>query len=210
MNRDAYTTAVPPRRSTIRWGSPLRARVAVLLLVLLTPLAGASAAGANDISQFTTVFGTKVAYAGFGGMRGNGTGSLTVSGVSGTVTHAFLYWHGPTNSADPNANATVGFNGHSITGTNIGFSSDNNWGFENSQAYRADVTSLVTGNGTYSLSNFTKTDSSGTVADVNGASLIVFYDDGNTATNRDVVVFEGNDSNMHPGSNTLTFDVRGE
>ena len=31
---------------------------------------------------------------------------------------------------------------------------------------------------------------------VNGASLIVFYDDGNAANNRDVVLFDGNDSNI--------------
>ncbi len=148
-------------------------------------------AAANQLSNFKTVFSTDFAMFGFGGMRGIGSGSITVSGVTGTVTSALLYWHGPTNSTDPNANASVTFNGTAITGTNIGLSSDNCWSFTNSQAYRADVTSLVTGNGAYTLSNFLKTD-----ADINGVSLLVFFNDGNPANNRDIVIFDGNDSNQ--------------
>jgi hypothetical protein len=147
---------------------------------------------ANDIASFTTVFGTDVVHAGFGGMRDDGTGTLTVGGVSGSVTKALLYWHGPTNSTDLSANAAVTFAGNAVIGTNIGLSSDNCWGYANSQAYRADVTSLVSGNGTYALAGFVK--DSGNI-NVNGASLIVFFDDGNAANNRDVVLFDGNDSN---------------
>jgi MYXO-CTERM domain-containing protein len=156
-----------------------------LALVLAAP-----AASANDIGYFQTFTNTDFTEAGFGAMRGVGTGTITLAGVSGTVTHAYLYWHGPTNSSDPLANASVLFAGTSILGTNIGFSADNNWGFTNSQAYRADVTSLVGGNGAYSLANFTKAG-----VEVNGASLLVFFDDGNSANNRDVVLFNGNDSN---------------
>ncbi len=161
-------------------------KLAALALAL-----GSSMAFANDIQYFDTVTNTDWTEAGVGGMRGVGTGDIALSGVSGTVTHAYLFWHGPTNSTNPGVNAAVNFNGTSITGTNIGFSSDNNWGFDNSASYRADVTKLVSGNGTYSLADFTK----GTNADINGASLIVFYDDGNGANNRDVVLFDGNDSN---------------
>jgi hypothetical protein len=129
---------------------------------------------------------------GDGGMRGDGTGSFVVSGVpTGSVERAYLYWHGPTNSTDAAANAAVEVNANPVTGTNIGFASDNNWGFQNSQAYRADVTSLVTGNGTYNLTNFLKVD-----ADINGVALIVFYDDGDGANNRNVVLWNGNDSNL--------------
>jgi hypothetical protein len=135
--------------------------------------------------------GTDVGEFGDGGMRGTGTGSISVSGVTGQVTHALLYWHGPTNSADPASNATVGFSGASVTGTNIGSASDNNWGFQNSQSYRADVTWLVGGNGTYPLSNFLKAN-----ADINGVALIVFFDDGNSSNDRTVVAWNGNDSNV--------------
>ncbi len=154
---------------------------------------------ANDIAHYQTFFDTDVASAGFGGMRGDGTGTLTLTGVSGTVNTALLFWHGPTDSTSSSVNASVTFDGHDITGTNIGFSSDNNWDFDNSQAYRADVTSYVSGNGVYTLADFIKE-----TADVNGASLIVFFDDGNDTNNRDVVLFDGNDSN-----NTNPYDAAG-
>ncbi|WP_328579559.1 DUF3344 domain-containing protein [Ideonella sp. BN130291] len=156
-------------------------------------LALALAAGplfASDIAPFQTVTNTDWAQAGVGGLRGVGEGSISLSGVSGTVTQAFLYWHGPTNSSDPNANANISFNGTAITGANIGFSQDNFWGFQNSQAYRANVTSLITGNGSYTLANMVKPN-----VEVNGASLVVFYNDGNATNNHDVVVFNGNDAN---------------
>src|SRR5207244_6835931 len=64
------------------------------------------------------------------------------------------------------------------------------------QSYKADVTSLVSGgNGTYSLADFFKTG----VANINGVALIVFYDDGNSANDRNVVVWNGNDSNVTTG-----------
>jgi hypothetical protein len=146
-----------------------------------------------------SVTNTDVAESGYGGMRGTGTGTIQVSGVTGPVTHAFLYWNGPTNSADPAANASVTFNGTGVTGTNIGFASPNCWPFDNSQSYRADVTSLVAGNGTYSLANFTKAD-----ADINGVSLIVFYSDANSGNDRTIVLWNGNDSNK-----PSTFDPPG-
>jgi hypothetical protein len=172
-------------------------RLVLALALLLAALASAlgtppQRARANDIAGYAIFRDTKMAAAGYGGMRGNGSGRITLSGVSGNVTNALLYWHGPTNSRDPLANATVSFAGKTITGTNIGFSNDNCWNFTNSQAYRADVTSLVQDNGSYALGGFLKSD-----ADINGASLIVFYDDGHPATNRDVVLFDGNDSNIH-------------
>jgi hypothetical protein len=143
-----------------------------------------------------SVSNTDVAEFGTGGMRGDGTGSITATGITGPVAHALLFWHGPTISTDPASNALVTFNGTGITGTNIGTASDNNWGFQNSQSYRADVTSLVSGNGSYTLSDFLKAD-----ADINGVSLLVFYDDGNSSNDRNVVAWNGNDSNQ-----TSTFD----
>jgi len=143
-----------------------------------------------------TVSNTDIAEFGFGGMRGDGTGTITVADVSGSVTKATLFWNGPTNSTNPIANAAVTFAGTPITGTNIGFASSNCWPFDNSQSYRADVTSLVTGDGEYDLDNFTKID-----ADINGVALIVFYNDGVSSNDRNYVMFNGNDSNV-----TSTFD----
>ena len=131
-------------------------------------------------------------YAGFG-MYHNGTGSIALTGVGGPVAKAYLYWGGVTNSTDPAANATVTFNGNTVTGTHLGFSGDIENGTTNSQGYRADVSSLVSGNGTYTLANFYKPG----VADVNGVSLYVFFDDGNAANNRDVYLLDGFDANIN-------------
>jgi hypothetical protein len=141
-----------------------------------------------------SVANTDVAEFGAGGMRGGpGTGTIDVSGVTTPVLLALLFWHGPTTSSNPAANASVTFDGTPITGTNIGVDDDNNWpGFQYSQAYRADVTGLVTGNGPYTLSNFTKLPD----VDINGVSLLVFYDDGNSSNDRTVVAWNGNDSNV--------------
>jgi hypothetical protein len=170
---------------------------------IATTCTGSACTTSNDQSA-TSVSNTDVAEFGYGGMRGDGTGMITVGGVSGTVTKALLYWNGPTSSTVPTANAAVTFAGIPITGTNIGFASSNCWGgppanFTNSQSYRADVTPLVTGDGDYSLGNFTKPD-----ADINGVALIVFYDNGDTADDRNVVLFNGNDSNV-----ASTFDPQG-
>ena len=131
-------------------------------------------------------------------MRGGpGTGTINVSGVTTPVLLALLFWHGPTNSSDPAANASVTFNSTPITGTNIGVDSPNCWEeFANSQAYRADVTGLVTGNGGYALSGFTQLPD----VDMNGVSLLVFYDDGNSSNDRNVVAWNGNDSNESDGA----------
>src|SRR5437870_6705369 len=92
----------------------------------------ANPAAANELGNQITVSNTDVVSAGVGGMRGgSGSSSILLSGVSGTVTQALLYWHGPTNSTDPAANASVTFAGTPITGTNIGFSDDNCWSFDN-------------------------------------------------------------------------------
>ena len=159
-----------------------------------------------DFSYFTTIRNTDVASAGFGGMRDNGSGSIQLSGVSGAITHAYLFWNGPTDSNDRRANDTVVFNGHGITGVNIGFSSDNGWEYLNSQSYRADVTHFVNGNGLYALHDFTKN-----AANANGASLIVFYNDASSANDRDVIIYNGNDSNAPNGydSDGWNLDLNG-
>jgi hypothetical protein len=170
---------------------------------IATTCSGSACTTTNDQSA-TSVSNTDVAEFGYGGMREDGTGTIDVHDVTGTVTKALLYWNGPTTSTNPTANAAVKFGGTDITGTNIGFASSNCWGdppynFTNSQSYRADVTSLVSGNGLYSLANFTKPD-----ADINGVALIVFYNDGDTANDRNIVLFNGNDSNV-----ASTFDPAG-
>lgn len=171
-----------------------RGRRCLLTIAALIACGVPGAASATDLTLFRTVFDTDFVSAGYGGMRGDGSGNIELAGIgSGTITQAYLYWHGPSNATTDleTANANVTFGGTDITGTFLGVSSDNCWGFQNSLAYRADVTSLLTGDGTYSLANFT-----GPGVEINGVSLIVFFDDGDSSNNRDVVMFNGNDSNI--------------
>lgn len=159
-----------------------------------------ASAHANLISYFETERDTDFTSAGVGGLRGTGEGDITLSGITGSVEKVYLYWHGPTNSTDPNFNATIMFNGVEITGDNIGFSDDNFWGQDNSQAYRADVTALVSGDGVYSLTGLSPNNS-------NGASLLAFFDDGDDTNNRDIVLFNGNDANFDNPYDPAGWDI---
>ena len=179
------------------------ARWIVLVLFVITTgvVAVGAPASANQVGTppggITMVTNTDFASFGVGGMRGSGTEAIEVTGITGTVKQALLYWNGPTNSTDPPLSTSVTFHDVTVPGTLIGVSHDNCWNFVNSLSYRADVTAqvLLFGNDTYDLSGFTN---------VNGASLIVFYDDGSPANNRDVTLADGNDSNV-----TNSFDPVG-
>lgn len=166
------------------------------------------ASPANDIGFSHTMFNTDFVSAGVGGLRNVGGGTIMLAGVTGPVSQALLYWNGPTNSSDSSVNASVMVNGVPFVGVNIGFSHDNCWGYSNSQAYMVDVTALVavTGDGPYVLTGL---GASAAIdgANSNGASLIVFFDDGNGANNRDVVIFHGNDSNSPNGFDANGWDV---
>jgi CARDB protein len=156
-----------------------------------------SASVAVTIVPGLAILNTDYARAGLGGLRGGtGSGTIALTLPSGaTIRRALLYWHGPTNSTDPAINAAINFAGTAITGTNIGISGDNNWNFLNAQAYRADVTSLISAAQTsYAVSNLRKTTAGGIDADINGLSLLVFYDDGFAGNNQDVYLYDSNDS----------------
>lgn len=167
-----------------------RIRPLAAALALGGALVFGASAHANVISYYTTAYNTDWATAGTGGLR-DGAGTLTVSGVTGPVSQSLLYWQGPTNSTNPNAMANIQINGSPVTGTNIGFSDNNFWGYLNGQAYRAQTTSIINGNGAYNLTGFNNTDTTG-----NGAGTAVFFQDGDSTNNRDIVIFNGNDSNF--------------
>lgn len=156
-----------------------------------------SAAHALPISHTITHANVDWTSAGVAGIGSLGSGDITVSGVSGTVTKAYLYWHGINNSGIgavyDNANVTI--NGNPVVGTNIGDSSTNCWGAGSASAFRADVTAFVSGDGSYTVAGL----ASDASHNANGASLVVIFDDGNNSNNRDVVIFEGNDSNIPQG-----------
>jgi hypothetical protein len=206
MNRTAAFPSTRTFPDGRRFGIalPLSALLIAAVLVIQT-----NPAAATQLGNQITVSNTDVVSAGVGQMRGLGDGSITVSGIpeGSTITLALLYWHGPTNSESTGANAAVTFAGTPVTGTHIGVSHDNCWSFANSRAYRADVTDFVTGGGEYSLSGFRKTVGEEVTADINGVSLIVFFDDGISSNNRDVTLIDGNDSNVASGFDSDGWDA---
>lgn len=60
----------------------------------------ASPAFAGSLGPDTTVGGTDFRAFAIGQMRDAGSGTLAVTGVTGTVTRALMYWHGPSVSPD--------------------------------------------------------------------------------------------------------------
>jgi hypothetical protein len=195
----------------------------VALLGLATTAGRSSATPVSPAFVITNTDWTSAAVGGIGGGNGiGGTGTIVLGGVTGPVKKAYLYWHGIDNfslrssvSADDGAmsgssRSTVGqqtpaggcdgvynvptilLNGNPVTGVALGDATTNCWGVGSSRAFRADVTALVLGNGLYTLSSMTAEPCD----DVNGASLIVAFDDGVATNNRDIVFFEGNDSNI--------------
>ena len=65
---------------------------------------------ANRLAYFRTVPNTDFTSAGVGAMRDTGSGVITLAGVTGAVTRAYLYWAGPMNSINPTADAIVTVN----------------------------------------------------------------------------------------------------
>lgn len=106
------------------------------------------------------------------GLRGSGTGDITVSGIpaGANVSQAYLYW------------ATIGNDGSfssptlddfEVDGELIGQSGDTCWGAEHNFTYRADVTDLIDNNGTYTIAGLPDDLISGN--DSQGASLVIVY-----------------------------------
>jgi len=156
-------------------------------------LALATPASATTVTLGRTERATDYVSAGIAGI-GSGPGTITVTGVTGTVKKAFLYWHGINNAGTGAVydNETITFAGDSVTGASLGDAETNCWGAGSSRAFFADVTTLVTGNGGYTISGL----NNGASHNGNGASLIVLFSDGDPDNDRDLVFFEGNDSDF--------------
>ncbi|MDB6055397.1 MAG: hypothetical protein JWN25_2920, partial [Verrucomicrobiales bacterium] len=151
-------------------------------------------AAATELSFFASYTNVDYVSAGVGGLRETGYGDISLTGVSGTIKKAYLYWHGHGKQGDYDAsitNALVFINGNPAQGQVIGTSGPNGWNFPPynfyfGQAFRADVTDLITGNGTYTVSDFDPLPFT-----IQGASLIVIFDDGITTNNRDITLYNG-------------------
>ena len=119
------------------------------------------------------------------GLRNRNRGLININGIppGATVTQAVLVW-GILYAGEEPAN-TITFNSHPITAN---LTSDVSgtlcWGDTATVGYAADVTSYVTGNGTFEVTNppqgEVRVDESpyGVLPYTDGASLVVFYDGG--------------------------------
>lgn len=130
--------------------------------------------GNNDLkASYNFTLQGDVTAAGIG-MRGRGTGEIAVADVpaGATVHRAFLYW---ATLGNVNTYTSPTLEGQAVDGDLIGRSTDTCWGAQNNFVYRADVTSLVDGNGTYSIAGLPNDLTKGN--DTQGASLVVLYAD---------------------------------
>jgi hypothetical protein len=153
------------------------------------------------------------------GLRDQTSGNITISGIpaGASIAKAFLYW-GVLDNGEETSLHQVDLNGTQVNGTLIGIGPDTCWGDTNSFTYRADVTSLVAGNGVYALTNV----ASGGAILQEGASLVIIYqltgaavktvmlDDGNlsmpTGTASGSATFSGFNASSPVGA-TTTFMV---
>jgi hypothetical protein len=129
-------------------------------------------AAANRLTQFTSItrFGDVTA-AGVG-LRGAGEGQIEINGIprNASVQQAYLYWATIGNSS---RYTSPSLEGQEVNGELIGISGDTCWGALNNYVYRADVTSMVAGNGSYTIAGLPDNLAAGN--DSQGASLVILY-----------------------------------
>jgi trimeric autotransporter adhesin len=171
-------------------GSLLRkagARGCVLALLLLSALFGANLAQAQTISRFVRDTGHINFVTTGGSLRSapnttnactiNPTSTQALAGIPAgtTIRNAYLYWGASGNSAD----TSVTLNGSTITASRTFARTFNNGTAFNFFGAFADVTSLVSGNGTYTFGNLTVANGTpwcNSEAVVGGWALIVIYE----------------------------------
>lgn len=121
------------------------------------------------------------------GLRGATGGTIAISGIpaGSTTLAAYLYWAMVDNGESPTLRNLV-FSGTPLQGTKLGSGPDTCWERTDSHGYRADVTSLVGGNGSYQISGVA---TGGNIL-AEGASLIVIYENP-ASVRRTVVVYDG-------------------
>lgn len=116
--------------------------------------------------------------------------SVAISGIpaGATIIKAFLYTDASGNGIP--ITATIK-NPLSVTNNFsmniIGTGPDKCWSYAASYSYRADVTSVISGNGTYTLSGLP----TGAVNDVDGATILVIYSDPGQSYTGHIVIADG-------------------
>ncbi|MEP0846655.1 MAG: hypothetical protein HRF50_07505 [Phycisphaerae bacterium] len=172
-------------------------------LLVLTSAAAALAAetGFSGGPYYSTVVNGDYAVTG-SSTRSSSTGqpdpfSMDVTNVpaGASVVKAFASWSHLTNDPLDPANAAIEINATPVTGALVGYGDpDLCWGLSYGASYVADVTSIVTGNGTYRIGGATDDFSTGALGE--GITLLLIYDDGSAAKVVDVFAgYTGNTSN---------------
>lgn len=140
-----------------------------------------------------------------------GTGFPSTLGISGipscyTVEAAYLYWivsYTSGSSATPTVDLT---NPASATATYpgllIGSAPAKCWGETGCRTFRADVTTAISGNGSYTINNIV----GNAATEVDGATLIIIYKDLAATWTGTVIIHDGCDS--YPGG-TFNYNMTG-
>ncbi len=171
---------------------------ATMLALAMPAIAGTSISGTpvftheGEVGYVTAAVALRSSWHNANTSHSTGNNSMTVNMPSeGTVRQAILYW----GTDKPGGDDTVTLSGNTVTSDadwydllSIGYNSQYYYG------YRADVTNIVTGNGTYTFRNLEHdTWIPFLGACLNGAILIVIYDAPSNDPNRlnRIDVFEG-------------------
>ena len=141
--------------------------------------------------------------------------SFSISGIPacGVIEKAFLYVATSGDSTAISASiANPGFGSSIFNMAIVGTGPDKNWGFKGSYTYRADVTPVISGNGSYTISGIS-TSTSNLGNDANGAMLMIIYSDRSQNYTGSIVIADGSLVNATPGGSVIAtignFDVCG-
>jgi hypothetical protein len=131
--------------------------------------------------------------AGVGGIEREDTQvPIELDGIApgSTVRNAYLYWHGFDYADGEYDQSAISFDGNVVTGESLGVGDNANLTTGGTgQAFRADISAYVSGNGTYQIAGLSPDPSDY----ISGVSLIVLYNDSDPLNDRDLVLYDGND-----------------
>ena len=178
---------------------------AALLLALLPPLARADGDASLNESYDAVLRGGGIASEGIGlAVRSGGpaSGTIQIPDVpdGAQIERAFLYW-----AVLAGDDSSVVLNGQPVTGAQIGRSPDTCWfnvgqpdPAQDNRVYRADVSGLVGGNGSYSVAGVGN--GTGNLnGDGQGASLVVVYSHPEAVFETQIVINDGAITGGVPG-----------
>ncbi len=118
--------------------------------------------------------------------------SFVISGIPAcaSIERAYLWSEGSGNGAAETATIAGPSGTQNYPMSIVGQGPDKCWSYSGSYTYRADVTSIVTGNGTYNISGIL-TNPPNTSNDMDGATLVVIYSDPTASYQGRMVIADG-------------------